>query len=120
MGGAHGNGGTYYYNFTVPDGRILTLKELFHDINQLNTIAEQYFRKQHMNGDLSADFDEYAFEFENNQFSLNENFKITPDGLKIQYNAYEIGPYVLGAPLVEIPWKNIQPILKKNLTVVSY
>lgn len=119
LGGAHGHGTINYFNYTVPDGKMLELKDLFPDIKQLNKIAEEYFRNQHMQGDMSADFDEYEFEFENNRFSVNENFKLTPNGLQIQFNTYEIAPYVLGDPLIEIPWERIQPLLKKNLTPVT-
>lgn len=116
LGGAHGHGTIKYFTYTVPDGNMLALKDLFPDIKQLNKIAEEYFRNQHMQGDMTAGFDEYEFEFENNRFSVNENFNLTPNGLQIQFNTYEIAPYVVGAPLIEIPWERVQPLLKKNLT----
>jgi hypothetical protein len=119
LGGAHGNGTINYYNYTIPDGKLLALKDLFPDINQLNKIAEEYFRKQHMQGDMTAGFNEYEFEFENNRFSVNENFRLTTNGLQILYNTYEIAPYVLGDQLIEIPWERVQPLLKKNLTPAS-
>jgi uncharacterized protein len=40
-----------------------------------------------------------------------DNWTIDTDGLGIQFQQYEIGPYVLGAPLQVIPWDKLKPLL---------
>ncbi len=116
QGGFHGHGIIFYYNYSVSDGRMLSLKDIFIDMPKLNSISEKYFRYQNMNGDMKANFNDYAFEFNNNRFHINDNFFLTPQGLKIQYNEYEIAPYVMGSPVIDIPWVEIESIIKMKLS----
>ena len=117
MGGAHGNGFEKYTLYSVPNGKQLKLEDLFTDIRQLTRIAEKHFREQNIfDVDISLPLNEYGFEFENNQFALNDNFVLSSEGLFIQYNAYEIAPYAMGAPSIIIPFDEIKPLLKISLT----
>lgn len=34
------------------------------------------------------------------------------DGLGVRYNAYEIGPYAEGAPLLRVPYARLQGVFK--------
>ena len=42
----------------------------------------------------------------------NGNFRITEAGITYIYNQYEIGPYVLGAVEVTIPWSELKDLLR--------
>ena len=54
------------------------------------------------------------WDFEPGNFKLNENFAISTGGLLFTFNPYEIGPYVMGAPQVFIPYKEMKDLINKN------
>jgi hypothetical protein len=116
-GGAHGISSDFLFVFSSLSGRRLSLSDVFHDVNKLNQIAEKYFREQNIHEkNRSLPLGDYHFHFENNQFALNQNFLLTSEGLWVQYNPYEIGSYVIGAPSVRIPYDAIRSLLKISLT----
>lgn len=45
-------------------------------------------------------------------FVHSENIALLADGLAIRYNAYEIGPYSEGAPLLHVPYASLRDIFK--------
>lgn len=116
-GGAHGISTDLHYVFSTLTAQRLHLNDLFTDVKKLNQIAEKYFREQNIDKkNRSLSLRDYHFDFENNEFALNENFLITAQGLFVQYNPYEIGPYVIGAPSVNIPMHEIKSYLKFPLS----
>ncbi|MFN0200759.1 MAG: RsiV family protein, partial [Bacteroidia bacterium] len=82
----------------------------------LTPIAEEYFRKQQKLGDKT--WEEAGFWFENNQFQLSKKFILLKDRVRFEYNEYEIAPYVMGAPVVEIPYSAIMDYLKPEITAL--
>lgn len=38
-------------------------------------------------------------------------WSFTPEGLGIQFNYYEVGPRVAGAPKITVPWDKLKPYL---------
>lgn len=113
-GGAHGNYGTYFYNYSLSKKRAFKLSDLFtgQNIEKLNTVAENIFRR---NEGLSktASLDENYF-FDDGRFRLNENFLITKNGLKFLYNPYEIKAYAAGTTELVIPYHDFDNLLKDN------
>lgn len=113
-GGAHGNGSMMLYKIDRVTGNILTLSDLFSDLTALNAIAEKYFRAQHeMLPD--EDFENAGFWFENNVFSVNNNFSISADFVTFHYNVYEIAPYAAGPIDLEIPMEDVKELLRRQL-----
>jgi hypothetical protein len=113
-GGAHGSSGKYYLNWNTESNKEIILDDLFlKDYeSQLEEFAEKIFRK---NEQLTASESlAGAYFFENDQFSLNKNFLITPEGLKFTYNQYEIKPYVAGMTDLIIPYGEIKSLIKPN------
>jgi hypothetical protein len=112
-GGAHGLENILYFNLSKKDYQLLQLKDIFDkaEIAQLNAIAEQIFRKQE---GLKADDSLDSYFFDEQKFSLNENFIITNKGLKFLYNPYEIKAYAYGRTELLIPYEDIQEIIKKE------
>ena len=49
------------------------------------------------------------------QLKPPSNFGLTADGVRIQYNPYDIAPYVFGATDVLIPWAEVRPLLNPAL-----
>ena len=113
-GGAHPNHATRYANYDRATGHRLTLAELFQpDFEKtLTGIAERHFREQEglKPGTPLAD----GYFFEEGKFRLNDNFTLTNTGLKFLYNPYEIKPYAAGETEVQIPFTELQGILKKD------
>ena len=55
-----------------------------------------------------------------NQFALNNNFLITPLGLRFLYNQYEIKPYSAGQTVLFIPYAKIKSLLLPHTVVSQY
>ena len=113
-GGAHGNGYNNYFQFDKSTGRYLELADFFTDINALNKIAEPHFRKLFK---LTAEesLNDYGFWFENNQFSVYENFTFNGGEVLFYYNSYDIAPYSGGPTELLIPLEEVKHLLKRNI-----
>jgi hypothetical protein len=101
-GGAHGNGFNTYFLIDRTDGKMLTLRDFFTNLDELNTIAEKYFRAIFGLSETES-LNEYGFWFDNDNFTVNENFTSSGDSLLFFYNTYEIAPYSGGPTELLIP-----------------
>ncbi len=117
-GGAHGNYGTFFHNYDTGLKRELKLSDLVDNANMASFLAtaEKIFRKEE-NYPASKPLSE-GYWFADDKFSLNDNFLITPEGLKFQYNPYEIKSYAEGITILLLPYSEIGAFIKPN-TVVS-
>ena len=111
-GGAHPNSWVGYLNFDIRTGKVLKLADLLVPGGKakLDRIGERLFLKDNS----EADGEELMWDFEPGNFKLNENFAISTGGLLFTFNPYEIGPYVMGAPQVFIPYKEMKDLINKN------
>jgi hypothetical protein len=116
-GGAHGGFGTYFINLNPTTGESLTLRNFLKPgyEEDLRRIAEHEFRKSVEMSD-TASWAVQGFEFPDDKFQLNTNYGFTQLGIVFVFNIYEIGPYVLGAQEVLIPYEKIEH-LKKERTI---
>ncbi|RYZ99623.1 MAG: DUF3298 domain-containing protein [Sphingobacteriaceae bacterium] len=119
QGGAHGSSYTGYINWDTKANKNLDLKDIVVDgsYNKLTKIAEGIFRKDEKLTDASSLANDYFFK--DNKFALNENFSVTPLGLKFLYNQYEIKPYAAGQTELLVPYAQIKQLMRPN-TVVSH
>jgi hypothetical protein len=85
---------------------------------QLTAAAEKIFRKQE-NLSATATLSKDYF-FRDGKFSLNNNFLITPIGLKFLYNQGEIKPNAAGQTTVEIPYNQIKAIIQPETVLARY
>ncbi len=99
---AHPNTFATYLNFDLRTGKLLSLDDLLKPSYKKRLIraAENCFIAE--NGGDSWDFTP-----KKGDFFLSEDFAITPDGFLFPYDAYEIGPYVAGAPNALVPYSQI-------------
>lgn len=113
-GGAHGNGSTTYVLVNKTNGSVLELTDFITSVEELNRIAEIEFRKLY---DIPSgqSINDAGFWFENDQFSVNENFSFSGSTMDFLYNSYEIAPYAGGQTLLEVPLDKIKHILRQNL-----
>lgn len=120
QGGAHGSSLTTFINWDVKAHRYITLKDILIDNYQhpLDSVGEKIFRKQE---NISAtETLKTNYFFKGDKFALNNNYLITPMGIKFLYNQYEIKPYAAGQTDLLIPYSQIQPLLRPNSVISQY
>ena len=103
-GGANPSYNLLYNNFDISNGLEIVFSDIISEENysQLEKHAENIFRVSKgisKNESLS----DKGFWFENNQFSLNDNFTIADSGIVFYYNLYEIAPRSMGSTELFIP-----------------
>ena len=114
-GGAHPNTFVSFKNFNLNNGEEISLDELLtlEKQKELTKIAEQEFRQLKQLGP-DDDLGSAGFWFENNKFSLNDNFLISDSGLVFYYNNYEITAYAFGPSELEIPYTKIKTLVDEK------
>ncbi|WDF53660.1 DUF3298 and DUF4163 domain-containing protein [Mucilaginibacter sp. KACC 22063] len=119
-GGAHGGSFTSFVNWNTKSHKDLTLEDIFIAGYKpaLTRVAEKIFRKQENLSDTASLATDYFFE--NNKFALNNNFLITPVGIRFLYNQYEIKPYAAGQTDLLVPYNQIKKLLKPNTVTAQY
>jgi hypothetical protein len=112
-GGAHPNSYRVYLNFRPQSGEILDLDAVLKQgaMAQLAAIAEKHFREVRKLAP-DADLQKAGFEFKDNRFALTENFGLTPDGIVLYYNNYDIAAYYFGPTEVKMAYIEIRDLLK--------
>lgn len=108
-GGAHGGFGKYFINLNPSTGAAITLND-FYKIGYdeaLRQSAEAAFR-QALEIDTSSSLADAGFEFADDKFKLNSNYGFTDKGIVFVFNIYEIGPYILGAQEILVPYEKIK------------
>lgn len=116
-GGAHGS---VYLTYDVIDretANVLKLKDIVADLSGFNKIAEKHFRKTNQI-DPSESLEDAGYWFENG-FYCSENFYFEGDRMIFIYNQYEVAPYVMGMPSIEIPLNEIRSFLKLSLLKIQ-
>ncbi len=103
-----------FRSFEKPGGSILTLNDLTYDdaqLEQLKIMAEEQFRFSY---ELLEDenLEDAGFHFLDGEFYLTENFAFTDFGLLFYYNVYEVAPYATGPIAVELPYDDLENILR--------
>lgn len=114
-GGAHPNTFVTFKNFDLSSGEEILLDDIIKTEMQeeLRKTAEKEFRQlKELNPE--ADLGEAGFWFEDNKFSLNDNFLITERGLLFYYNSYEITAYAFGPTELLLPYSSIKKFIIKN------
>jgi hypothetical protein len=120
QGGAHGSSLTTFINWNPKTQQYIKLSNILIDNYQpaLDSVAEKIFRKQENLGDTEPLKTNYFFA--KDKFSLNDNFAITPIGLRFIYNEYEIKPYAAGKTELFIPYAEIKTLLRPHTVVSQY
>ncbi|UCH64790.1 MAG: DUF3298 domain-containing protein [Ignavibacterium sp.] len=115
LGGAHPNSYRNFINFNLTNGDDLNLSDiLVKDYSEkLHVIGEEIFREIN-EIELTKDLTEAGYWFDNNKFSLNNNFTIDEYGLTFYYNNYEITAYAFGPTELFIPYNRISDLIKPD------
>lgn len=120
LGGAHGGAFTGFVNWATNEHKDIKLKDILVDGYgpELTKVGEKIFRKQENLSDTSSLANDYFFK--DAKFSLNENFLISPIGLRFVYNQYEIKPYAAGKTDLLIPYIQIKKLIRPHSVVAQY
>lgn len=119
-GGAHPSSYTGFTNWNTKANKNINLTDLINtnSLEKLSDIAEGIFRKNEKLSDTASLAINYFFK--DNKFALNDNFLITPEGLRFFYNQYEIKPYAAGTTELIIPYSKIKSLLRPNTVITQY
>jgi hypothetical protein len=111
-GGAHPNASTRYASFALADGRRLAIADLCVPDSgaRLEEIAERVFREAR---EIPADRSliDAGFWFEDDRFTLNDNFAVVETGLLFYFNSYEVGPYAAGPTEIVIRFEDLSDLI---------
>jgi hypothetical protein len=120
QGGAHGGSFTGFVNWDVKTDKQVTLDDILVSgyQAQLTKIAEKIFRKDEKLTDTSSLANDYFFK--DNKFALNENYSITPAGIRFVYNQYEIKPYAAGQTELVLPYSQIKTLMRPQSAASQY
>ena len=118
MGGAHGSSSQIYYNFDLKTQKLVPLDHIVASGQkaQLEKLAYEAFKKWVAESELSTNITEYEQVW---KFKLSDNYYLGENSLILQYGEYEIGPYVVGLPRLEIPYSQLNKILKKEYLPIN-
>ena len=109
-GGAHPNTITESFNYDLNRNEPVRLADLFTpNSNYLKMISDYSVRELKKLDTVSS--------VENGAGPKIDNFhswNITPAGLKITFDPYQVGPYVAGAHVVVVPYSVLKPIIKPD------
>ncbi|MFD0794040.1 DUF3298 domain-containing protein [Mucilaginibacter litoreus] len=120
QGGAHGASFTGFINWNPKAKKPYLLKDILKEgsYTGLTKIAERIFRHNEKLADTSSLARDYFFK--DNQFALNNNYSITPTGLRFVYNQYEIKPYAAGKTELLVPYSEIKNLLRPESITAQF
>jgi hypothetical protein len=106
-GGAHPNHWGAAINFDITTGNEISPDQVFISgyEKKLNSVAEKLFIKA--NGAEN-------WNFEPGKFAVSSSYSLSRGGITFHWDPYEIGPYMMGAPEVFIPFSSVKELLKPN------
>ena len=94
-GGAHGYASTQFLNFDKDKGEEIDTRAFFRDLREFKKFAETKFRDQEKIPQ-NAPINSTGFMFEQDSFYLPENIGLSPKGIVLLYNQYEVASYADG------------------------
>lgn len=122
-GGAHSNELHLYRTYSIPDGKRLTLSDLIknNSMNRLTALADSLFRSEKELPE-EATYEDHSYFFKGGEFSLNNNYALTKEGVLFYYNPYEIAPFSEGPTRLLLSYDHVNPLLAdpyKSSSVVN-
>ncbi|MBK7377513.1 MAG: DUF3298 and DUF4163 domain-containing protein [Ignavibacteriales bacterium] len=108
-GGAHGYYGHDGYNLDLNSGKLLVLTDIIDSkmLDELTSISEKKMIEEF---EVERFTDIGVFE-EKLKISAEQDFYLTNNALVIEFDPYEIGPYVMGDVEILLPWNEIENLM---------
>lgn len=121
IGGAHGFSSLFLASFDAKDGSQLTWSDCVvpESMPILLKIAEAEFRRVR---DIKQDqsLERAGFSFPGGgDFVLPDNFALSPVGIRMRYNSYEVAPFSYGPTDILIPIEVASPLLKPQMATIG-
>jgi hypothetical protein len=122
-GAAHGSHAFYEINYDAKSGRELKLADLFkpnsHYLKRVSEVAirqvrrwnkdsaedgsgQQYLNEEGIKGGAAPDAENYG------------NWTLTPRGLAVTFDYYQLGAYAAGAPKVVLPYADLEDVIRAD------
>ena len=111
-GGAHPNSFKVLLVFDLASRKLLELEDLIAEKEKFADLVESAFRR-HYQLEEGESLHEAGF-FWDEPFFLPANGALTERGLALVYNPYEAAPYVVGSTELDIPYHELEGILRKE------
>ena len=109
MGGAHPNSFRQYLNIDTQTGSLLKNEEIIKNEQKLLALVERKFREHHgVEDGVSLEDDGRFFLPEDGKFFLPVSIGFEEGDFVVYYNAYEIGPYVMGPTSLKFDRKELE------------
>ena len=102
-------------NYAAPSGQFLVLADLFTpEVDPLSVILSV------VEPALLAREIGYTVGVAETVLQTREHWNLLPDGLRINFDVYEVGPYAAGHQDILIPWEDLAPYLDPDGPVSSF
>jgi hypothetical protein len=111
-GGAHGMGYVACKVIDLERGELTTLSKLLNEdaLPKLSKLVNEALRREHKTDQLS----EAGFFEDEVKVSESTNLCLLDDKLEVVFGSYEVAPYAMGMPSVELPLSSVAPLFKKT------
>lgn len=117
MGGAHGVGTRFFYNYDIATGTLLSEESLFAEgyRDKLTQILRHNLVLQTEN--LHSDADLVDSEYQQESIVPNNNFCIQSKGISWHFNPYDIAPYAYGDTDIFVSSEDLKPLLREGIVI---
>lgn len=118
--GAHGNSFSTTFNYDLNSGRMLKLADLFQPNSGYLKIISAYCVTT-LTKQLGADADSnWLKEGAAPKAENYDSWNITPDGLQITFDAYQVAAYAFGPQEVIVPYSALKAIIKPDGALAAF
>lgn len=109
-GGAHGNTATTGFNYDLQRGRLVGLGELFKPgANYLKVISDYCISELKK---LKVSDDEWIRNGAGPKLENYDGWNVTPQGLRITFDAYQVAAYAVGPQEVIVPYSLLKDVIR--------
>jgi len=117
-GGAHGNTNSVAFNYDLNRGVVLKLSDLFQPNSNYLKVISDYCIKEVKKSDLNDD--EWIRNGAGPKAENYESWNITPEGLQITFDAYQVAAYAAGPQEVVVPYSILKPIINPDGPLAAF
>ncbi len=117
MGGAHGIGTRFFYNYDITTGTLLREESLFAEgyRDKLTHLLRHNLVMQ--TESLHSDADLANSDYFQENIVPNNNFCIQSGGISWHFNPYDIAPYAYGDTDIFVSSEELKPLLREGVTL---